>query len=709
MSAPWQLDIRQNNFNTEEYVPLDGVFLDPVHVKLDITVNYYTSIYGIDVEDNVYMEFDLTGYTPHITSTEYPCIAVALNEENDPYYPSSAGVSIYGKCPDASYTFENFTGTHTDINGVVTQLSDPNWGGFINGAVTTGGHIRINECNIPVVVCSADTDDYGDNLWFYRNDINPDLCISDYLPNSDPITNEVLQSAVNWDNNQSSLGTEKYYIYNSFEEANVSMGIVNYTGAAPTGRYEIFKTNAKPVLYYVDKDHSFELRLLYSEIVGSCYSSISVQDVKSKEYTASEWYMQELKYTGPWYKQYSHMPDGHYTIGVLFDTNIPIFSNRRKAEQYLDGEIPEEDAENYSEIGKPQIATNETGQKETATTFGGNESENVFSHDYMMTRSQLATIGGKFFDTSVWTALLEGLKIYGNNPMESVLSCFYFPFDLSTIATDATAVSDIYFGSYKMQSVSANKIKHRSGYKEMGSTFIKPTFYNWLDYKAQHVYLYLPYCGFVELDINKYLNKWLKVIYMVDLHSGECEISLLADNLLMDTYSGQIGIKQPITYNDLSSYFQAQVTALRNGAAALIGGPIAGAGTGAQLGGMGGPYGAIAGAAAGAAVGQSVGKATALWTGYKVASTKPPLFSKGGYSSEVGANMPQYCFLVFMYNDVVIPENELMLFGKPSEKSGNIGNFSGFLSVNYVKLQVPTATETEKNEILSLLNSGIYI
>ena len=117
----------------------------------------------------------------------------------------------------------------------------------------------------------------------------------------------------------------------------------------------------------------------------------------------------------------------------------------------------------------------------------------------------------------------------------------------------------------------------------------------------------------------------------------------------------------------------------------------------------------IAGAAAGAAVGQSVGKATALWTGYKVASTKPPLFSKGGYSSEVGANMPQYCFLVFMYNDVVIPENELMLFGKPSEKSGNIGNFSGFLSVNYVKLQVPTATETEKNEILSLLNSGIYI
>lgn len=519
---------------------------------------------------------------------------------------------------------------------------------------------------------------------------------------------EALKKAINYQDVENTQDTQDYYIYNTYDTCDIDLGIVTYTGGDPTGRYEIIKAD-KVAGYYTDQENSLEFHLIGTNIVGSVYSSINQYDVISKQSDPDNWTRGTIYYSGPFYDTLEFLPDGSYTIGVTLYTNIPIFKDEQTALGFLDGTVPEEEAINYGNTGDPTIAQNESGQKETTTTFGGNESENVFSHDYMMTRTQLADIGGKFFDTSIWQALLDGLKIYGNNPMDSVLGCLYFPFDLSTIATDSTAVTDIYFGSYKMENVSANKIRHRSGYKEMGSTFIKPTFYNWLDYKAQHVYLYLPYCGFVELDINKYLNKWLKVIYMVDLHSGECEISLLADGLLTDTYSGQIGIKQPITYNDLSTYFLAQVTALRNGAAALIGGPVAGAGTGAQMGANAGPYGAIAGAAAGATVGEIAGRATAMWTGFKVASTKPPLFSKGGYSSEIGANMPQYCFLVFMYNDVVIPENELTLYGKPSEKSGNVGNFSGFLSVNYVRLNVPTATETEKEEILSLLNSGIYI
>ena len=484
---------------------------------------------------------------------------------------------------------------------------------------------------------------------------------------------------------------------------------MEYTGGDPTGRYEIIKAD-KVVGYYTDYENSLEFHLLGNNIVGSVYSSINQYDVISKQADPDNWTRGTIYYDGPFYDTLEFLPDGNYTIGVTLYTNIPIFKDRETAIGNLEGTVPDEEAINYGDTGNPTIAQNETGTKELQTTFGGNESENVFAHDYMMSRSELATIGGKFFDTNILNALLDGLQLYGNaNPMESVLGCLYFPFDLSTVCPDYTAVTDIYFGSYKMENVSANKIKHRSGYKEMGSTFIKPTFYNWLDYKAMHIYLYLAYIGFVELDINKYLNKWLKIIYMVDIHSGECEVSLLADGLLMDTYSGQIGIKQPITYNDLATYFQSQITALRNGVMSVVGGPLAGAGSGAQIGSSGGPYGMLAGAVTGASVGQMVGTANGMWQGWKVSHTKPPLFSKGGYSSEIGANMPQYCFLVFMYNDVEIPENLQLLYGKPSNKSGNVGSFSGFLSTNYAKIQVPTATDEEKSEIASLLNSGIYI
>ena len=521
---------------------------------------------------------------------------------------------------------------------------------------------------------------------------------------------QLIESAVNFKASAYTNETQDYYIFNTYDTCDIELGIVKYTGGDPVGRFEIFKANAEPCLYFVDEDNSCELGLLFSEVVGSVYSSINKQAVIDAQFDPDLWTVGSLVYESPFYHPLTYLPDGSYTIGVTFDTNIYIAHNRQQAEDYLSGRVPPEDLYNYGSVGNPQIASNETGTKELITTFGGNESENVFSHDYMMSHSELATIGGKFFDTNILNALLDGLKLYGNaNPMESVLGCLYFPFDLSTVCPDYTAVTDIYFGSYKMENVSANKIKHRSGYKEMGSTFIKPTFYNWLDYKAMHVYLYLAYIGFVELDVNKYLNKTLKIIYMVDIHSGECEVSLLADGLLMDTYSGQIGIKQPITYNDLSTYFQSQITALRNGVMSFVGGPVAGAGTGAQIGSSGGPYGMLAGAVTGASLGQMVGNANVMWQGWKVSHTKPPLFSKGGYSSEIGANMPQYCFLVFMYNDVEIPANLLSVYGKPSNKSGNVGSFSGFLSTNYVKLQCPTATEEEQAEIVSLLNSGIYI
>ena len=520
---------------------------------------------------------------------------------------------------------------------------------------------------------------------------------------------EYLKNAVNYQEIENTQDTQDWYIYNTYDTCNIELGIVEYTGGDPIGRYEIIKAD-KVVGYYIDYENSLEFHLLGSNIVGSVYSSANQYDVISKQSDPDNWTRGTIYYGGPFYDTLSFLPDGSYTIGITLYTNIPIFESREKAIGNLEGTVSDEEAINYSNTGNPTIAQNETGTKETATMFGGNESENVFSHDYMMSRSQLATIGGKFFDTNNLDALLDGLKLYGNaNPMESVLGCLYFPFDLSIVCPDYTPVTDIYFGSYKMENVSANKIKHRSGYKEMGSTFIKPTFYNWLDYKAMHIYLYLAYIGFVELDINKYLNKWLKIIYMVDIHSGECEVSLLADGLLMDTYSGQIGIKQPITYNDLATYFQSQITALRNGVMSVVGGPIAGAGTGAQIGSSGGPYGMLAGAVTGASIGQTVGMANGMWQGWKVRHTKPPLFSKGGYSSEIGANMPQYCFLVFMYNDVEIPENLQLLYGKPSNKSGNIGSFSGFLSTNYAKIQIPTATDDEKNEIASLLNSGIYI
>lgn len=705
--AEWTLKFDRKNFDLTDYVPLDGIFTEPFHFYIKLRYTFHSEIYHNDNDHTWELSGDITVYNPRHNHPTYPVVCCFLGV-NDGYGSEACGPVIWAAGGAGDYTVTNIQGTDTDnLTAISTPINSGNYGSSSNGSYTTNGQITIESCNIPVVVNNASMDSYKDYLW-YNGNIYSDLNISTYDPDSNPITDDVLQNAVNWDNNESSNETQDYYIFNTFEAANIDLGIVTYTGDAPTGRFLIFKANSEPCLYYVDEGNSLELGLLYNSIVGSVYSSINKQDVINKQFDVNAWTPKALTYDGPFYDVLTFMPDGNYTIGVTMDTNIYIAHNRQQALDYLNGLVPAEDLINYGSVGDPTIAENETGTKELITEFGGNYSENVFSHDYLMTRTELADVGGKFFDTTVLQALLDGLKLYGNNPMDSVLSCLYFPFDLSTICT-ASQVSDIYFGSYKMENVSARKVSTREGYKELGSTYIKPTFYNWLDYAATHIYLYLPYIGFVELDVNKYLDKWLKIVYMVDLHSGECEASLCADGLLMDTYSGQIGIKQPITYNDLASYFQAQITALRNGVMTSIAAPFAGAAGGAQAGSQAGPYGAIAGAALGATGGEMFGKVNAAWTGYKFVKTKPPLFSKGGYSSEVGANMPQYAFLVFMYNDVEIPENELALYGKPSVASGRIADFNGFLAVNCVQLNCPRATEEEKAEIEALLSKGIYI
>ena len=169
----------------------------------------------------------------------------------------------------------------------------------------------------------------------------------------------------------------------------------------------------------------------------------------------------------------------------------------------------------------------------------------------------------------------------------------------------------------------------------------------------------------------------------------------------MDTYDGQIGIVNPITSEDLAGYAQAQISGIKSALGSVAGGGI----TGAMAGAKGGAY----GAAAGAIVGSGLGAVNAGLTAYGLMNMKPQLFSSGGYSGALGANLPQYAFLVFAIHETEEPANLIQTHGKPSNRSGQIGDFSGFLSVNSVNLNCGKATEAEKAEILQLLYNGIII
>ena len=501
--------------------------------------------------------------------------------------------------------------------------------------------------------------------------------------------------------------TQDYYIYTSHKHASVKNGSIDWATGVATFTFErILAQRGSICLYRSAEPNVYMLRA--NLVVGSYYSNTSKPDVENADPAD---FAQGVRYSGPFYDVYNKsFGDGSFELALptrdLYSkstTNIPIFSDEEKADGYLDGTVPEEEAENYSYIANDfGDAKNVTGDLEDATQVGTNNSRGVFAVDYCMSRTGLASLGGDFFSDNYLEDMKKGLELYGNNPMNAVLGCTYFPFDISSIYS-ISGVNYVAFGSYnhEVTGYGISKVLFNTGLKDLGTTHIVPTFRNFLDYTATEIYAYLPYIGWVNLDVNKYMDTDLNIKYAVDLHSGECTAMLFSNGRLMDCYDGQIGIKQPITSEDMSAYFMAQIQGIKGATGAVTGGAI----NGAQVGAKGGAY----GAAAGAIVGGGLGAVNAGVTLYGLAKMRPQLFSSGGYSGALGANLPQYPIIVFCIHDCEEPVNLLQTHGKPSNKSGRIQDFSGFLSVNSVNLNCGTATNDEKDEILSYLASGVII
>lgn len=586
-----------------------------------------------------------------------------------------------------------------DVNGTVTNAIDcyndtgfiyvitefnkteniPLWDGWESGLLNSATYDVLVEvdCDVPVF-------DTWEHLEAY-------------------VLNGSLEGCLNYDDEYSDQ-TDEYYLFTRYATGTAKNGQVTFSSGVNTGFFEKILCNGPICLKKTAEPNQYTI--VASGVVGSAFSSVNqytVEQVEPKDYSDG------LLQSGPVYDIYKpSYGDGTFTLGI-FDlhsdaiTNIPMFSDGEKADQYISGQIPIEEADNFSYIsGGAGIDTNPTGTPEEITTLSKNLSRGVFAADYCCDRSGLVSLASDFFSDGFWSDIQTGLRYYGNRPMSCVSSCIYFPFDISSIF-DVVPVNFVGFGSYQhdVTGYGINRVSWNKGVKDLGETFIRPTFNNFLDFAAVEIYCFLPYIGFVSLQTDKYMGKTLKIQYAVDIHSGECCAMLFANGTLMDSYDGQIGIMNPITSEDLSGYAQAQISGIKSALGSVAGGGI----SGAMAGSKGGAYGAIAGAV----VGSGLGAVNAGMTAYGLMNMKPQLFSSGGYSGALGANLPQYAFLVFAIHETEEPANLVVTHGKPSNRSGNVGSFSGFLSVNSVNLFCGDATDEEKQEILSMLYSGIII
>lgn len=387
---------------------------------------------------------------------------------------------------------------------------------------------------------------------------------------------------------------------------------------------------------------------------------------------------------------------------IKFRTNIPIFSNDEDAEKYIeavetkDEESIEEalqNAENYDYITNKSNDYAPIGQEIEEVILNDGYSRQAFTTLLAMDYSALSEINNKVFDSqgTFIDAILNGLKLYGANPIDAVISLNYFPFNISEVATTG-AQNHINFGSYVLNlDKSVYNVQNARCIIDMGSVIFSEQTGSWIDFEpVTEMYIWLPYIGINKLDISKYYLKTIKLEYIVDLNTSACTAVLSGNNVILDYFDGNIGVNMPITgYNNgeyANAVLNATMQTVKGGVSTLATAPT----------------GKISGDTL-----SSLGQFESGLFALTQTINANHMHIKGSASSGVGMCQPQYPIIYVIKNEVFEPENLHQLVGYPSSFGGKVKNCNGYLQCSDVRL-TSNANDKEKEQIIALLKSGIY-
>lgn len=333
-----------------------------------------------------------------------------------------------------------------------------------------------------------------------------------------------------------------------------------------------------------------------------------------------------------------------------------------------------------------------------------------FMSYYLLSMSGLLDIaaGLKNAPSTFWEAIGTATDTKMTNLLQYISSLKWYPIDILSgnygYYPD-TSVSDITFGF----SPDAKFSFATSQYK-LGSTI---RVYNMgsisIPYKLGHetfldkdpytsVQVWLPFCGLYPIKSDYVIGNTISFTYIIDLVTGMCTAIVTNDRNTLLNVTGKIGVDYAVTGNDIITQSERMSGAYINGALSAISGGIS---LGANV---------ASGNVAGSVVSGSSLLGNIAKSSIDIASAKravPQAVSSGsGFGSAFAPEIP--CIIVNP-PAIKIPSDYGHSTGYVYNQLAIISSMSGFIVCDNPDLSNIIATQSEKNEIYSLLTSGIYV
>ena len=292
---------------------------------------------------------------------------------------------------------------------------------------------------------------------------------------------------------------------------------------------------------------------------------------------------------------------------------------------------------------------------------------------------------------------LESFKKLFNNPMDCILGLSILPIHLPHGSAKEITVGNI-ISTVSCDVCSRQYVKLNCGTFTMSRNAFTGGYLDYSPYPK--AYLYLPFIGSQQIDIDEFMNTTIGVEYHIDILTGSMFCYVTRNNKLLLTYSGNCAENVPLSANDFTSTISSMLSIATVGAGAVA--TIATAGAAAP---------ALAGAseaALGARTASSLIGAGATGAG-AVMNSKPSVQQSGSLGGGAGAMGCLYPYILFVAPRISLPGEQNKYTGFPSNKIVKIGSLSGFNVIEAVNLSVKGATDAEVSEIEAVLRNGVII
>ena len=141
----------------------------------------------------------------------------------------------------------------------------------------------------------------------------------------------------------------------------------------------------------------------------------------------------------------------------------------------------------------------------------------------------------------LWGAtFIDDIHLVVNNPIENIVSCKRMPFDIPAEESSRLILGNV--------TAPANgNIINSVPVIDIGTITYNGYYGNFLDYAPYtQLILFLPFCGFTQIDASVVTGKTMTVKYVTDIILGKCKALIYVDGAYYMSMDGNIGIDIPL-------------------------------------------------------------------------------------------------------------------------------------------------------------------